>query len=352
MGVQIGLQGQGNYARTVESVSQQPADRAGAPSYQAIRDYVFSGSARGELRVKYGNHNRQLELGTKGLFATGERHELTGRVLRQVVEQRYGHRAANQFFVLISNANTQRAVIYHLDKNTVRRALETIERDFGVQELAPLHPEVLKIPNDSAEQTRAEIASSWAAAVSTKSANDEPFPPQVLRDMDRYHLTLQDGRAVWRQGRTGEHDRDRYLAEEKEKWLTFFEQGSGLQRDHADFPNMFRNFIRNLQQNFELSLNSKLLDHCQKVGYRIDQFAPDGNRGEAEQNISFENGELVFDRQSSMPLTLLRENIDLKATLTERFRIPVERLKEPEAQFDIATAVVEPSRSYSIARER
>ena len=145
MGVQIGLQGQGNYARTVESVRQQPADRAGAPSYQAIRDYVFSGSARGELRVKYGNHNRQLELGTKGLFATGERHELTGRVLRQVVEQQYGHRAANEFFALISSSDAQRDVIYHLDKNTVRRALETIERDFGAQELAPLHLSLIHI---------------------------------------------------------------------------------------------------------------------------------------------------------------------------------------------------------------
>ena len=87
MGVQTNLRGQGDYARTVESVSKQPADRDGEPDYQAIRNYVFSGAERGVLRVKYGNHNRDLELGTKGLFAAGERHDLTTTILRQVVER-------------------------------------------------------------------------------------------------------------------------------------------------------------------------------------------------------------------------------------------------------------------------
>ena len=46
MGVQINLRGQGDYARTLDAVSKQPANRDGAPDYQAIRDYVFSGAER------------------------------------------------------------------------------------------------------------------------------------------------------------------------------------------------------------------------------------------------------------------------------------------------------------------
>jgi hypothetical protein len=350
MGVQINLRGQGDYARTLESVSKQPANREGAPDYQAIRNYVFSGSERGVLRVKYGNHDRGLELGTKGLFASGERHDLTTKVLRQVVERQYGVRAANDFHALIQTSSN-RGDVYHLDKGSVRRALEQIEKQYASQSNAPTHPEVFNVPAEDTASTVKEISRTWNLAGPRTAPSGDFFPDQVTADLNRSNITLEGGRAIIRSGRGDAADPKNHLEEQKEKLLTFFEQGSGVSRGEPQFQDMFRNFVRNIQQNFELTLNDKMMLHGMGVGYRPDNFVPDGNRGNAEQTLSFEDGHVVFDRHCTMPINLIRENIELEARLEERFRIPVETLKTSEQEFSIESVIVDPVHAYSLKQQ-
>jgi hypothetical protein len=350
MGVQINLHGRGDYARTVESVSKQPANRDGAPDYQDIRNYVFSGAERGVLRVKYGNHNRDLELGTKGLFASGERHDLTTRVLRQVVERQYGVRAANDFHALIQTS-TNRGDVYHLDKRSVRRALEQIEKQYASQSNAPTHPEVFNVPAEGTESAVKEISKTWSAAGPRTAPSGDFFPAQVTADLNRSNITLEGGRAIIRSGRGDAADREDYLEEQKEKLLTFFEHGSSVSRGEPQFQDMFRNFVRNIQQNFELTLNEKMMAHCMNVGYSPDTFVPDGNRPNTQQTLSFDNGHVVFDRHCTMPISLIRENIELEARLEERFRLPVEALKTSEQEFSIESVVVNPVHAYSIRQQ-
>ena len=176
MGIQIGLRGQGNYAATVESVKQQSADHADAPDYQALRNYIFAGAGTGTLRVKYGNHNRQLELGTKGMFARGERHELTAKVLEQAVARQYGARAADQFLEDV-RVRTAQGDVYKLDKASVRAALSEVEIAFGPGAAAPKYPDVLKIPPDSATALAADIKLNWdLGGPSLASREHQPGP--------------------------------------------------------------------------------------------------------------------------------------------------------------------------------
>jgi hypothetical protein len=114
---------------------------------------------------------------------------------------------------------------------------------------------------------------------------------------------------------------------------------------------MFRNFVRNIQQNFELTLNGKMMLHGMGVGYRPENFVTDGNRGNAEQTLSFEDGHVVFDRHCTMPINLIRENIELEARLGERFRIPVETLKTSEQEFSIESVIVDPVHAYSLKQQ-
>ena len=350
MGVQINLRGQGDYTRTLDAVGKQSANREGAPDYQAIRDYVFSGAERGVLRVKYGNHDRGLELGTKGLFASGERHQLTTMVLRQVVERQYGARAASEFHTMIQTGTAQ-GDVYHLDKRSVRLALEQIEKRYGSQSNAVTHPEVFNIPPESRESVVAEISKTWSLAGPRTPSSGEFFPAQVILDLNRSNITLEGGRAILRNGGTDAADRDLYIAEQKEKLLTFFEQGSGVSRHDPPFQDMFRNFVRNIQQNFELTLNGKMMIHGMGVGYRPDTFVPNGNRGNVEQTLSFKDGHVVFDRHCIMPINLIRENIELEARIDERFRLPVEALKTSEKEFSIESVIVDPVHAYSLSRQ-
>ena len=358
MGVQIGLRGQGNYAATVDSVRQQPADRASAPDYQALRDYVFAGAGAGTLRVKYGNHNRQLELGTKGMFARGERHELTTAVLEQAVARQYGARAASQFVAAV-RVSTTKGDVYKLDKATVRQALSEVEDAFGDRAAALKHPEVLQLPPDSGDVLAADIKANWVAggpipAEPAEPAGSEPlelFPAQCRIDINRSQARLENGELLIRSGGARDiDDRDQYVRDETEKYIAFFEQGSGVQRDAPEFKNMFRNFIRNLQQNFELTLNDKVMHHALRVGYQAHTFVPDGNGGDTVQKLKFDSGQLVFDRSHAMPVSLVEENLELMATMTENFRLPVEALKTKESEFDISKVAVNPTRSYVMAQ--
>jgi hypothetical protein len=284
------------------------------------------------------------------MFASGERHELTTRVLRQVVERQYGARAASDFHALIQEG-TAKADVYHLDKGSVRRALEQIEKQYASQSNAPTHPEVFNVPAEGTESVVKEISKTWSAAGPRTAPAGEFFPAQVVADLNRSNITLEGGRAIIRSGGAGAADRDQYIAEQKEKLLTFFKQGSGVGRGEPQFQDMFRNFVRNIQQNFELTLNGKMMLHGMSVGYRPDTFVPDGNRGNAEQTLSFEDGHVVFDRHCTMPITLIRENVELEARLEERFRLPVEALKTSEEEFSIESVIVDPVHAYSISQQ-
>lgn len=112
---------------------------------------------------------------------------------------------------------------------------------------------------------------------------------------------------------------------------------------------MFRNVIRNINQNFELTLNEKVLRHAMSVGYQPDTFLPEGNSdAPTVQKLKFEDGQLVFDRSHSLPVSLIQENLQLMATMTEKFKLPVEALKTDESQFDISQVAIEPTRSYEM----
>ena len=356
IGIQIGLRGQGNYAATVESVKQQSADHADAPDYQALRDYIFAGAGTGTLRVKYGNHNQQLELGTKGMFARGERHELTAKVLEQAVARQYGARAADQFVTAVRVSTTQ-GDVYKLDKASVRKALYEVEIAFGQGAAALKHPDVLKIPPDSATALAADIKKNWdlGGAIPGKPgapAGSEPpglFPAPCITDIQRYHATWDNGQLTVERGGGGAADPDQYFKDESEKYIAFFELGFGVSRDAPEFKNMFRNVIRNFNQNFELTLNNKVMDHAMSVGYQSHTFVPDGNSdAPMVQKLKFEDGQLVFDRSHSLAVSLIQENLQLMATMTENFRLPVEALKTDESQFDISQVAVGPTRSYAM----
>lgn len=113
---------------------------------------------------------------------------------------------------------------------------------------------------------------------------------------------------------------------------------------------MFRNFIRNLQQNFELTLNKKLMHHAISVGYQAHTFVVDGNNGDTVQVLRFKDGQLAFDRTQAMPVALIEENLELSATMTETFRLPVDTLKTHESEFDVSTAAVALTRSYRLTQ--
>ena len=356
MGIKIGLHGQGNYAATVESVRRQPTDHANAPDYQALRNYIFAGAGTGTLRVKYGNHNRQLELGTKGMFARGERHELTAKVLKQAVARQYGARAADQFVAAV-RVSTAQGDVYELDKASVREALNKVEIAFGQGAAALNHPEVLQIPPESGAALAADIKVIWDSGGAFPGkpgapAGSEPpglFPASCVADIQRYHATLDNGQLTVERGSGSAADPDQYFKDESEKYIAFFEQGSGVCRDAPEFKNMFRNVIRNINQNFELTLNEKVLRHAMSVGYQPDTFLPEGNSdAPTVQKLKFEDGQLVFDRSHSLPVSLIQENLQLMATMTEKFKLPVEALKTDESQFDISQVAIEPTRSYEM----
>ena len=336
-------------------VKKNDPTRGSAPGYDAIRNYVFSGSARGELRVKYGNHAKELELGTKGLFAKGERHELTLNVLTQVVEKRYGKSAANQFRADLSNEKKTSdsgkfQSTYTLDKGSVREALTAIEQKFSNKSAVPKYPQILNVTQDTDDARVKALAFTWNAA---RTATEDPlFPREVAADMHRNRFALSDQGGVLQSGHAGrnglnEHD---YLAQEKETMLQCFEKNVGISRNDPDFQNMFRNFVRNFHQNAEGVLMEKLYWHANSVGYDVTKFMLDAYDVNATTRITFSDTEVIVNREVVLPAELADENIKLKGTLIEDFRIPIEALKTPEAEFDIAKVLVNPTSHYSLVQ--
>ena len=160
---------------------------------------------------------------------------------------------------------------------------------------------------------------------------------------------MDNGQLTVERGGGSAADRDQYFKDESEKYIAFFELGFGVSRDAPEFKNMFRNVIRNFNQNFELTLNEKVMRHAMSVGYQPHTFVPDGNSdAPMVQKLKFEDGQLVFDRSHSLAVSLIEENLQLMATMTENFRLPVEALKTDESQFDISQVAVGPTRSYAM----
>lgn len=355
MGVKIGLSGLNDYSKTLEQVRRQSADTKLAPDYDAVRQYVNSGSARGELRVKYGNHQRELELGTKGLFAKGERHALTAQVLSDVVAKRFGPGAAQKFMDRVAVEQEGHGIRYRLDKAHVRQVLQALETEHANAQMAmpdgqsllqpsasvAIKPELFNFKAGDAQGWRADFAGTWTSA---QVRHHDGWPRAFAMDLFRSRLDLQGHRMLSTFG-GGESENLDYQQAQKEKFTAFLEEASGLSRAQPEFEHLRNNLARNLHQGFAADFLGSFSMHAVSLGYSPPQVYNEAVQ--VEWGLKFEDGHFHIERKADMPM-MFGEGFTVNTVTTDSFRLPLQALMGSESTFDIATAIGNPQRSVSV----
>lgn len=265
---------------------------------------------------------------------------------KQVVHKLYGFIAADSFVALLKKDSPEGS-LYNTDKKSVRAALREIEEQFGAQAAAPKHPEVLSEVRSKNEEVLAELKSNWDP-VSVYPEGGGLFPQQCLVDINRQAARLENGTLVSKYGSAAGAGPG-YLDQEKEKYIQFFESAVGVSRSAPEFQNMFRNLIRNFNQNAEIAHTNNLMLIGIKAGYSPDKFMLNSNHPRVGMTISSDGENISVKRRMEIDIFLRDENIPLQGVATEEFKIPVKALNIPEKNFDISKVALEPTRTYSIA---
>lgn len=359
MGIKIGLSGLNDYSKTLDMVRSQDAGAKVAPDYDAVLRYVNSGSSRGELRVKYGNHQREMELGTKGLFAKGERHALTAQVLSDVVATRFGPRAAQKFMDRVAVPQEGQGIRYQLDKAHVREVLQELEAQHANAPVTlpdserlsepsgpvSIKPELFNFNAGDASAWRADFADTWKSA---KARDAEGWPQNFVADLNRGRAEVQGHRWLSTFG-GGQSTDAQFQKVQKEKFTTFLEDASGVSRTQPEFEHLRNNLARNLHQGFAADLVLPFLKHALPLGYMPPD--TDNVAARTELGLAFEDGHFRIERKTDIPLRFA-EGFAVNAAMTDSFRLPLHALMATESAFDIAAAIVDPQRTVLIRPEQ
>ncbi len=387
MGVNLGVRGQSNLQATAELVRRDGLAAQGGqkPAYEAIREYVFAGRGTGQLRVKYGNHDRELQLGTKGLFARGNRDDLTVEVFKDIIKDKFGSAAAEAFVQRCAPDGKRSGI--NLTKAHMRDVIEDIEEEFGVagSVAAEIDPADFNPAPVTEAQVRADLGENWSmadrmnplqavtmrkeAGLDTKEYDGldlktpamlnkridmtqvlpadllPMIPEQVGKDINRARAVFADGTLMTQYGAV-DGKPDNYLEMETGKWLDFFESATKTDRADPDFKNMFRNFARNFCQAEAGFLYEKMARDAGAKGMTLMDFMIKGGEPEGNTSVRVDGPDLVIDRSVALKAHVRTAGQDLRTTMTESFRLPIESLRQPESTFDAATAVVAPVRTF------
>ena len=266
--------------------------------------------------------------------------------LKAVVKKEYGFVAVAKLAAELVENNAEGSRL-KTDKQSVRTALRNLELEFGTRADAPKHPQVLSVAKQPAKaEMLADLKATWGAV------NDYPkegglFPEQCLKDINRQWARIENGALVAQQG-SPKVVSPNYLSEQKEKYIEFFESATGLGRDTANFQNMFRNFIRNFNQNADITHANYFLLHGLSAGYKPDNFILENGSPIGGHMMTSDGENITIKRQFEINMYLRNENIPLVGVATEEFKIPIASLNTNETAFDLSSVALEPKRTYSV----